>query len=101
MSSFLSSRSISAVVDGATSSSFTVNSCVLKGSVLSPTLFLLFINDLLTCTSYSIHSYVADSTLILQLILFRFPLFLPELPLVLIFLILFSLIWIEFQGGEV
>src|SRR5678815_4322647 len=63
MSSFLASRSISAVVDGATSSSFSVNSDVPQGSVLSPTLFLLFINDLLNCTSNSIHSYADDSTL--------------------------------------
>ncbi|KAL7644673.1 UNVERIFIED_CONTAM: hypothetical protein RMT77_004214 [Armadillidium vulgare] len=63
MSSFLSNRSISAVVDGATSSSFSVNSGVPQGSVLSPTLFLLFINDLLSCSSNHIHSYADDSTL--------------------------------------
>src|SRR5678816_1184209 len=57
MSSFLSSHSILAGVDGATSSSFSVNSGVPQGSVLSRNLFLLFINDLLTCTSNSIHSY--------------------------------------------
>src|ERR1700755_2677450 len=63
MSSFLSNRSISVVVDGATSSSFSVNSGVPQGSVLSPTLFLLFINDLLSCSSNPIHSYADDSTL--------------------------------------
>ena len=36
---------------------------LLIGSVLSPTLFLLFINDLLSVTSSPIHSYADDSTL--------------------------------------
>src|ERR1700755_853266 len=40
LSSFLSDRSISALVDGATSSSFSVNCGVPQGSVLSLTLFL-------------------------------------------------------------
>ncbi len=34
-----------------------------QGSVLSPTLFLLFIDDLLSVTSCPIHSHVDDSTL--------------------------------------
>ena len=63
ISNFLSGRSISAVVDGHCSSSKPINSGVPQGSVLSPTLFLLFINDLLNFTQCSIHSYADDSTL--------------------------------------
>ena len=56
-------RSIAAVVDGHRSLPLPINSGVPQGSVLSPTLFLLFINDLLNCTSSPIHSYADDSTL--------------------------------------
>ena len=63
ISDFLSGRSIAAVVDGHRSSFKSINSGVPQGSVLSPTLFLMFINDLLSCTTSSIHSYADDSTL--------------------------------------
>jgi len=63
ISSFLSGRSIAAVVDGHGSSAKPINSGVPQGSVLSPTLFLLFINDLLNLTTCPIHSYADDSTL--------------------------------------
>ena len=63
ISSFLSGRSISAIVDGHCSTPKPINSGVPQGSVLSPTLFLLFINDLLSVTSCPIHSYADDSTL--------------------------------------
>merc|ERR1711980_49343 len=62
ISSFLSDRSIAVVVDGHCSSSKSINSGVPQGSVLSPTLFLLFINDLLNLTHCPIHSYADDST---------------------------------------
>ncbi len=62
-SNFLSSRSISAVVDGHCSTPKTMNSGVPQGSVLSPTLFLLFINDLLSSTQSLLHSYADDLTL--------------------------------------
>ena len=64
ISSFLSNRFISVVVDGATSASFPVSSGVPQGSVLSPTLFLLFINDLLHATASDVHSFADDQTYI-------------------------------------
>ena len=63
ISSFLSNCFISVVVDGATSASFPVSSGVPQGSVLSPTLFLLFINDLLHASASDVHSFADDSTL--------------------------------------
>jgi len=63
ISSYLSNRSISAVVDGATSVPYPINCGVPQGAVLSPTLFLLFINDLLSTTENPIHSYADDSNL--------------------------------------
>jgi hypothetical protein len=63
ISSYLVDRSIAVRVDGHTSCSKHINSGVPQGSVLSPTLFLLFINDLLGTTANPIHSYADDSTL--------------------------------------
>ncbi len=62
ISIFLSGRFSSAVVDGRSSSNKPINSGVPKGSVQSPTLYLLFINDL-SITNCPIHSYANDSTL--------------------------------------
>ena len=62
ISTYLSCRSISVVVDGAASSTFQISSGVPQGSVLSPTLFLLFINDLLHSSSIPSHSYADDAT---------------------------------------
>ncbi|XP_059053792.1 uncharacterized protein LOC131848053 [Achroia grisella] len=60
VASFLSGRCIKAVVDGSCSDSMDINAGVPQGSVLSPTLFLLHINDLLT--TVNIHCYADDST---------------------------------------
>ena len=63
ISNFLSNRFISVVVDGTTSAFFPVSSGVRQGSVLSPTLFLLFINDILHATVSDVHSFADDSNL--------------------------------------
>ena len=63
ISNFLSNCFISVVVNGSTSASFPVSSGVPQGSVFSPTLFLLFINDLLYATASDVHSFVDDSNL--------------------------------------
>ncbi len=73
ISNFLSDRSITAVVDGHCSSPKSINSGVPQGSVLSPTLFLLFINDLPNLTQCPIHSFADDSTL-------HFSTFFPRRP---------------------
>ncbi|CAF4943736.1 unnamed protein product [Pieris macdunnoughi] len=60
ISSFLADRSIKVVIDGACSDLKPVNAGVPQGCVLSPTLFLLHINDMLKLSN--IHCYADDST---------------------------------------
>ncbi len=62
ISSFFSGRSVSGVVDDHCCSPKLINSGVPHGSVLSPTLFQLFINNL-SITKCTNHTYAADSTL--------------------------------------
>ena len=59
--SFLSDRSVAVRVDGFLSNLHSINAGVPQDSVISPVLFILFINDLLTSTSSSIHSFADDT----------------------------------------
>ena len=65
---FLSNRSIKDVVDGISSFSFYNNAVVLQGSAITPTLFLIYIMDLLNLLwrlrSYPIHCYTDDSKVV-------------------------------------
>ena len=61
--SFLSDRSVAVRVDGFLSNLHSINAGVPQDSVISPVLFILFINDLLTSTSSSIHSFADDTFL--------------------------------------
>ena len=63
IASFLSGRSIAIRVDGFLSRPHSINSGVPQGSVISPVLFILFINDFLSSTSSSIFSFANDTYL--------------------------------------
>ena len=63
ISNFLSNRSIQVVLDGYKSDTHYINAGVPQGSVLSPTLFLIFINDLLSKTTNPVNCFADDSTL--------------------------------------
>ena len=63
ISSFLSNRRLPVVLDGKCSQEYPVNAGVLQGSILGPTLFLLYINDLPDDVICSIAIYADDATL--------------------------------------
>ena len=63
ISSFLSNRQLRVVLDGKSSQEYPVNAAVPQGSILGPTLFLLYINDLPDDVICNIAIYADDTTL--------------------------------------
>ena len=61
--SFLSDRSIAIIVDSCFSNLHSRKAGVPQGSLISPVLLILFMNDLLTSTPSSIHSFPDDTFL--------------------------------------
>ena len=63
ISSFLSNRRLRVVLNGKSSQEYPVNAGVPQGSILGPTLFLLYINDLPDYVICDIAIYADDATL--------------------------------------
>ena len=63
ISSFLSNRPIQVVLDGKSSQEYPVNAGIPQGSILGPTLFLLYINDLPDDVICNVAIYADDTTL--------------------------------------
>ena len=63
ISSFLSNRRLGVVLDGKSLQEYPVNAGVPQGSILGPTLFFLYINDLPDDVIYNIAIYADDTTL--------------------------------------
>ena len=63
ISSFLSNRQLQVVLDGKSSQEYPVNAGVPQSSILGPTLFLLYMNDLPDDVVCDIAIYADDTTL--------------------------------------
>ena len=62
ISSFLSNRRLYVVLDGKSSQEYPVNAGVPEGSILGPTIFLLYINDFPDDVICNIGIYADDTT---------------------------------------
>ena len=63
ISSLLSNRWLGVVLDGKSSQEYPVHAGVPQGSILGPTLFLLYVNDLPDDVIFHIAIYADDTTL--------------------------------------
>ena len=63
ISSFLSNRQLRVVLDGKSSQKYPVNAGITQGSILGPTLFLLYINGLPDDVICDIAIYAVDTNL--------------------------------------
>ena len=63
ISSFISNRRLRVVLDGKSSQEYPVNAGVPQGSILGPTLFLLYMNDLTDDVTCDIAIYADGTTL--------------------------------------
>lgn len=64
--SFLEDRSYTVCVHGTKSSSKSVNAGVPQGSILGPTLFLLYLHDMPHANSYSVATFADDTAIVTQ-----------------------------------
>nr|CAI5862375.1 unnamed protein product [Callosobruchus analis] len=64
LNSFLNDRCLFVAVEGCSSAVFPINAGVPQGSVFSPTLFLLYINERLQIICNTAYSFAGDSTLV-------------------------------------
>ena len=63
ISSFLGNRWLQVALDGKSSQEYPVNAGVPEGSIIGPTLFLLYINDLIDEVICNIAIYADDTTI--------------------------------------
>ena len=61
--SFLQNCSIKVIINGQQSTVSYINAGVPQGSAIGPTLFLVYINDLIDCVKNQVHLFADDTIL--------------------------------------